>query len=165
MQDSSWALTRAEWRGRIDLLPRPAGHAPLDAARTLLVSGPAHSEVFHHPQALLPGLLSITTLPSLWVCLALSQPKSRTLHLALLNSMKFTVSHLSSLFRSLWIHPFPPVWDYNTQLGVISTFAEGVLDPTILVTNKDVGLSSWMSAVRGCEQLSAGQKINSIPSN
>ncbi|KAK4831169.1 hypothetical protein QYF61_015639 [Mycteria americana] len=59
------------------------------------------------PKSFSSGLLSIHSLPSLYLCLGLPRPMCRTLHLALLNFMRFTWSHSSSLSRSLWMASFP----------------------------------------------------------
>ncbi|KAK4810857.1 hypothetical protein QYF61_008829 [Mycteria americana] len=87
-----------EWQNH---LPRPAGHASFDAAqdtvgllgceRTLL----AHVQLFIHQY------------PSLYWNRGLPQPRCRTLHLALLNLMRFTQAHFSSLPRSLWMTSRP----------------------------------------------------------
>ena len=54
-------------------------------------------------KSFLAVLLSIHYLPSLYLCLKLPLPTCRTLHLALLNFMRFTWTHFSSLSRSLWM--------------------------------------------------------------
>ena len=63
------------------------------------------------PKSFSSGLLSICSLPSLYLYLELPWPRCRTLHLALLNFMRFTQAHLSSLSRSLWMAFLPSsVW-------------------------------------------------------
>ena len=49
------------------------------------------------------GLLSVHSLPSLYLGLGLPWPLWRTLHLALMKFMRFTQVHLSSLSCSLWM--------------------------------------------------------------
>jgi len=53
------------------------------------------------------GLLSIHSLPSLYLCLGLPQPMCLTLHVTMLNFMRFARAHLSSLSRSLWTISLP----------------------------------------------------------
>jgi len=63
----------------------------------------------------------------------------RALHLALLNSMRFAQAHLSSLSRSLWMASIPSsVVDCTKQLGVGGRLAEGALNSTVHVADKDV---------------------------
>jgi len=79
-------------------------------------------------------LLSINSLPSLYLCLGLPWPMCRTLHVAQLNFLMFAWAHVSGLSRSLWMPTLP---SRATQPGVIRKLAEGVLNPTIHVTEKD----------------------------
>ncbi|GAB0187531.1 neurexin-1 [Grus japonensis] len=53
---------------------------------------------------------------------------------------QFTRAHLSSLSRSLWMASIPSSvsTNHNTQLGVVGKLAEGALDPTVHVADKDV---------------------------
>ncbi|KAK4812204.1 hypothetical protein QYF61_009096 [Mycteria americana] len=62
----------------------------------------------------------------------------RTLHLALLNFMRFALAHLNPV--KVPLHGTPSLQRVNrtTQLGVISKLAEGALDPTVRVVKKDV---------------------------
>ena len=53
------------------------------------------------------GLLSRSSSPSLDSYPGLSQPKSNTLHLALLNLVRFTLAQFLSLSRSLWRTTLP----------------------------------------------------------
>jgi len=64
-----------------------------------------HVQLFIHqlPQVLLLRAARIPFLPSLYLCLQLTQPMGRSVHLALLNFMRFAWAHLSSLSRSLWM--------------------------------------------------------------
>jgi len=59
------------------------------------------------PKSFSSGLLSIPSSPSLYCYQRLLQPRCRTLLLALLNLMRFTRAHLSSLSRSLWMASLP----------------------------------------------------------
>lgn len=52
------------------------------------------------------GLLSIQSLPSLYLFFALVQAKCNALYLSLLNSMSLAQVHLSSLSKSLWMTSF-----------------------------------------------------------
>jgi len=70
----------------------------------------ANVQLFVHqnPQDLLStGLLSITSYPSQYIYLGLLLPKSNTLHLGLLNLIRFLWTHFSSLSGSLWMTSFP----------------------------------------------------------
>jgi len=110
MQDSKWGLTRVEQRGRIPsldllatlLLMQPKTQLAFWAAsthcRVLLSSSSTMT-----PKSSSSGLLSIHSLPSLYLRLGLPRPMCRTLHLALLNLLRFAQAHLSSLSRSLWM--------------------------------------------------------------
>ena len=53
--------------------------------------------------------------------------------------MKFSWAHSSSLSNSLWM-VCHLIWhaDRRTQLGVIHKLAEGALDSTVDVTDKDI---------------------------
>ncbi|KAK4826465.1 hypothetical protein QYF61_009192, partial [Mycteria americana] len=59
------------------------------------------------PKSFSAGVLSITSSPSLDRNQELPQPRCRTLHLALLNLLRFTQAHFSSLPRSLWMTSHP----------------------------------------------------------
>ncbi|KAK4818489.1 hypothetical protein QYF61_014219 [Mycteria americana] len=74
----------------------------LDCECTLL----AHVQLFSHqysPKSFSAGLHSITSSSSLYWNRGLPRTRCRTLHLALLNLMRFTQAHFSSLSRSLWM--------------------------------------------------------------
>ncbi|KAK4825071.1 hypothetical protein QYF61_023075, partial [Mycteria americana] len=62
----------------------------------------------------------------------------RTLPLALLDLMRFTWAHFSSLSRSLWMAFRPSGVNRTAQLGVICKLAEGALDPTVYVIDEDI---------------------------
>lgn len=53
------------------------------------------------------GLLSVSSSPSLYVCLGLPQPYCSTLRLALLNLIRFTQFHFVHLSRSFWMATLP----------------------------------------------------------
>jgi len=56
----------------------------------------------HNPKSFLDGLLSRSSFSlSLYICLGLPWPKCSTLHLALMNLIRYTWAHPLSLFRSL----------------------------------------------------------------
>lgn len=90
------------------------------------------------PTSFSSGPLSIYSLPSSYLCLGLPWPSCRTLHLALFNFMRFTQPRLSGLSASSGWHPFPPACHHASHLGV-GRFAEGVLDPTVHVSNSCTG--------------------------
>ena len=58
------------------------------------------------PKSSFSGLLSIHSPPSLYLCLGLPQPMCRTLHLTLLNLVRFAQAHFLILSRSLWVTSF-----------------------------------------------------------
>ncbi|KAK4829839.1 hypothetical protein QYF61_006849 [Mycteria americana] len=62
----------------------------------------------------------------------LPQPRCRTLHLALLNIMRFT-----SQGSSVCIPSFNCI-NCTSQLGVICKLAESALNPTVYVTDEDI---------------------------
>ena len=62
------------------------------------------------------GLLSSHSLLNLYLCLGLSWPRCRTLHLAWLNFMRLVWAHLSSLSRSLWIASLPSHISYTNLI-------------------------------------------------
>ncbi|KAK4826403.1 hypothetical protein QYF61_008690 [Mycteria americana] len=87
-------------------LPRPAGHTSFDAAQdTVGLLGceytlPAHVQLFIHPYpkaTLKPFIPQPVLIPGVVLT------HGRTLHMALLNLMRFTWAHFSSLSRSLWM--------------------------------------------------------------
>ena len=59
------------------------------------------------PKSFSAGLLSNHSPPSLYWYWRLPRPRCRTLHLALLNLMRFTPVHFSSLWRPLWMASLP----------------------------------------------------------
>jgi len=82
------------------------------------------------------GLLSVHSLPSLYLCLGLPQPICRTLHLALFSFMMFPL--LQPVKVPLDGIPSLQCVNCTTQLGGISKLAEGAPNPTIRVADKDV---------------------------
>ena len=90
-------------------LPQPAGNtspnAGLDTISFLCCKdtllAPVHPGVLHVPTSFFTKLLSSWVATS-W-CLGLFFPRCRTLHISLLNFMKFLSAHFSSLSRSLWM--------------------------------------------------------------
>ena len=108
MQHSRWGLTRAEQRGTIpslDLLATPQLMQPMmqlafwaasmNCWLMLSLSSTRTPKFFY------TGLLSIGSSPSLYSCPGLLQSRCSTLHLDLLNLIRFTWAHFSSLSRSL----------------------------------------------------------------
>jgi len=83
------------------------------------------------------GLLSRSSSPGLYIYLGFPQPRCNILYLTLLNLIKLWV-HLLNLFMSLWMASLHSVLSTAFQLGVISILAEGALNPTDHVINKDV---------------------------
>jgi len=108
MQDSLWGLTKAEGQNP---LPRPVptllGMQP--RIRLACWAASTHCWVMlrfwltNTSMFFSSGVLSIYSLPSLYLCLRLPWPMCSTLCLVLLNFMRFTQAHLSSLSRSLWM--------------------------------------------------------------
>lgn len=71
---------------------------------------PGHTGLFinqHHQILLLMGLLTVYSLPSLYLCLGLPKLRCRILHLALFNFLRFLQAHVSSLSSSLWMTSLP----------------------------------------------------------
>ena len=84
------------------------------------------------------GLLSMSFSPGLSSYLGLPQPKCNTLHLALLNFIRFSCAHFSSVQVPLG-GVFPLYCDSCTiQRAVISKLSEGTLNPIAYVIDKDV---------------------------
>ena len=108
-QYSRWGLTRAEQRGRITSLDLLATLLMQPRTRLALRAASAHCQLMSSlssistPKSLSAELLSIPSSPSLYWYRGLPRPRCRTLYLALLNLMRFTQAHLSSLSRSLWM--------------------------------------------------------------
>ena len=75
----------------------------------------------------------------MYLWLRLPRTLCRTLHLALLNFMRFTQAHLSKPVK-VPLEGIPSLQrvDHTTQLGVVVKFAESALDPTVRVADKDV---------------------------
>jgi len=82
------------------------------------------------------GLLSVSSSRIMHSYLRLLQPVYNILHLALLNLIRFTWAHFSSLSRSFQMMFLPSV-NLNTQLGVISKLAEGALSSTVFDVDKN----------------------------
>ena len=152
MQYSRWGLTRAEQRD--NHLPVPAGrgdhpysHATqdtiglLDCKHTL----PARIKVFIYqdPKSFSARLLPRNFSLSLHTYLGLLHPKCKTLHFALLVLIRFTWVHLLRLSRSLWTASLSSAIS-TTPLSMVSSAnvcggqGEGILNPNIYVTDKDV---------------------------
>lgn len=79
-------------------------------------------KVFSHSTCPLPyssfssKLLSIHSLPSLYLCLGFPQPRCRALHLTLLNLLRFSQTYLSSLPRDLWRASLPSTISMSLQV-------------------------------------------------
>jgi len=91
------------------------------------------------PNSFFLGMLSIHSLPSLYLCLDFPRPMYRTLHLALLNFMRFTQGPPLKPVK-VPLDGIPSLQHVNCsiQLAVVSKLAEDALSPTVHVTNKDV---------------------------
>lgn len=76
------------------------------------------------PKSFTWWLLSIHFPPSLYLCLELPQPGCRTLHLALLNFIRFEQAHLSRLSKSLWMASIPSTvsWLHHSVECSLQTF-------------------------------------------
>ena len=127
MQDSRWGLTRAEQKGRIPSLDWLAMF-PLMQPRVRLAFWTvsthcwlmsSFSSTGTH-KSFLAELLSITLAPSLYWYLGLPWPMCRTLHLILLNLMRFTQAHFLSLSKSLWM-VFQPSSLLTAPLSLMSS--------------------------------------------
>jgi len=128
-------------------LPRPAGHACLDAARDTAgflgckCALPAHVELLIHqyPQVLLlrTTLESLSTQPVLVFGIALTQMQDLALGLVELH-----VVHAGPPLQPVKVplNGIPSLQSINhtTQLGVIGKLVEGALSPTVHVTDKDI---------------------------
>ena len=88
----------ALWNSSVDTAQGTAGLP--GHKRTLLACASFSST--RTPKTFSAGLLSRISSPSLYSYLGLSQPKCRSLHLALLNISRFRRAHFSSLSRSGW---------------------------------------------------------------
>ena len=90
-------------------------------------------------KSLSPRLLSIILSSNLYWYWWLPWCRCRTLHLALLNFMRFRQAQSSSLSKTLWMASLPSKKiSCTTQLGVISKLAGRALNPTIYVINEDI---------------------------
>ncbi|GAB0186614.1 mitochondrial enolase superfamily member 1 [Grus japonensis] len=130
-----------------DHLPLPAGHASFDAAqdtvgflgckRTL----PAHVELFinQHPQVLLLRAAFNPFLAQPVVVLGIALTHMQDLALGLVELHEFRMGPpLQPVKVPLDGIPSLQRVNHTTQLGVIGKLAEGALDPTVHVTDKDV---------------------------
>ena len=67
-------------------------------------------------------LLTRTAPSSLYIRLGFFRPKCKTLHFAMMNLIRFTQAHFSSLLRSLWMVSLPstilPVW-HSLNFGTL----------------------------------------------
>ncbi|PKU44834.1 werner syndrome atp-dependent helicase isoform x4 [Limosa lapponica baueri] len=88
------------------------------------------------PKSFSSGLLSIHSLPK-ENCLGLPSPICRTLHLALLNFMRFALAHMPVQVPLDGIPSLQHV-DCATQLGVDVKLAEDALYLTVHAIDKDV---------------------------
>ena len=125
-------------------LPQPAGCASFDAAQGLLGCERTLPVILNFWSAstcksFSSRLLSIHSLPSLYLCLGFPRPRCSTLQFALLD--------LNKVHRDPPLKPaqvpldgIPSLQGGNrtTQLGVVGKLAKGALDPTAHVTDKDV---------------------------
>jgi len=85
-------------KGRVESntpFPLSAGHPSFDAAQHTLLAHVQHF-IYRALQQLLHWLLSVSSSPSLYSYLGLPKFKCSTLHLALLNLIRFTWAHFSS---------------------------------------------------------------------
>ena len=91
------------------------------------------------PRSLFTELLSSRSAPSLYWCMGLFLPRCRTLHLLLLNFIRFVSAQLSGLSRSRWMAAQPSGVSANSsQFCVISKLVEGTLCPFIQVIDEEV---------------------------
>ena len=90
------------------------------------------------PRSFSAGLCSMASSPSCYWWWGLPWLRYNTLHLDLLNLVRFSWAHCSSCLDLSGWHLVPVVSRVHPQLGVISKLAEGALDPTVYVINKGV---------------------------
>ncbi|PKU43516.1 hypothetical protein llap_6172 [Limosa lapponica baueri] len=130
-------------------LPQPAGHASFDAAHSFDMVGflgfectlPAHVELLinQHPQVLFlrPALNPFSAQPVFVLGIAATHVQDLALDLVELHEVctgpsfkpvRVPLDGIISLQRV----------DQSTHFGVVSKLAEGALNPTIHVTNKDI---------------------------
>ena len=97
-------------------LPRPAGHTLLlmhPRIPLAFLAARAHCWLMVNlsstrtPRSLSAELLSSRSTPSLYWCMGLFLPRCRTVHLPLLNLIRFLSAQLSSLSRSRWLAAQP----------------------------------------------------------
>jgi len=143
MQDSRWGLTR---EGQ-NHLSRPAGHTSSDTAQGMVAflgcerTLPRHIELLvnQHPQVLLfrAALNPFTAQPVFVLVIAPTQ----------VQDLAFGLAELHEVLTSLPLKPvqvpldgIPSLQHFDpiTQLGVAGKLAEGALNPTVHVTEKDV---------------------------
>jgi len=89
------------------------------------------------PKSFSTGLLSGYYSPSLYTYLGLAQPNSNALHLAILNLIRFSLACFLNLIPLDCISSFC-CFDCTTQLDVFCKLADGALNPTVYVIDKDV---------------------------
>ncbi|PKU42653.1 hypothetical protein llap_7045 [Limosa lapponica baueri] len=129
-------------------LPRPVGHAAFDAAQDMVgflgcrCALLAHVELLinQHPQALLLTVLlnSSSTQPVFVLGIAMSCTwQDAELGLAELQEVRMGPP-LKPLQVPLGGIPSLQPVDHTTHLGVVGKHAEGALNPTVHVANKDV---------------------------
>ncbi|PKU42315.1 rna-directed dna polymerase from mobile element jockey-like [Limosa lapponica baueri] len=128
-------------------LPQPAGRNSFDAAQDAVVwLGCQHTMLAHvellvhrHPQVLLlrAALNPFCTQPVFVSGIAMSQVQDLALGLVELHEV-----HMGSLLKPVQVPldgiPFFQRVDHATQLDIVSKLAEGALNPTVNVANKDV---------------------------
>lgn len=103
-------------------LMHPGYHwSPLLQVCTVLA--PARLGVHQDPQVLFFWAVFWLVTPRMFWCLGLFLPKSRTLHLSLLNSVRLLASHFSSLLTSLWMAA-QPSWCINHSSQFSISFHE-----------------------------------------
>ena len=97
-----------------------------------------HRRTLHSltPRSLSTGLLSSRSAPSLYWCMGLFLPRCRTLHLPLLNFIRFLCAQLSSLYRSHWMPAQPS--------GVPATLPSFMSPANLLRLHSVPSSRSWM---------------------
>jgi len=146
MQDSRWGSHESRVKGQ-NPLPRPAGHAALDAVQDTVGflgsqrTSPAHVELLTHryPQVLLlrAALKPLSAQPVLVSGIAPTHVQDLALGLVALH-----VVHSGPPLQPVKVplDGVPSLQSVNptTQLGVVSRLAEGALSPTVHVADKDI---------------------------
>jgi len=104
-QYSRWGPTRAEWH---DHLPQPAGHTSVNAAYDTVGTLLVHIQLASHSRSFSAELCFITfsSLNLYWYW-EWPQPRCKNSHMAVLNLMRFSWAHCSSLSKSLWMASYP----------------------------------------------------------